>query len=234
MVNKNIEAVLFDLDGTLLPLEQDDFSRQYLSALIAYAAKLGIPKETFSVGIQNMLKNDGSRTNSRAFWEAYTTLTGNQKGNLEEQLQDFYDTEFKKLVSFTQPNPMAKRIVEAAHRNGRKVVVATNPVLPMVAQLERLSWIGLEEKDFELVTAYENSSFCKPNPNYYYEICDKIGVSPEKCVMLGNDESDDMKGASATGMRCFLVTDHRIMSEHYVWTGERGSFDQAVKMLERL
>ena len=51
--------------------------------------------------------------------------------------------------------------------------------------------------------------------------------------MIGNDESDDMKGAAMAGLECFLVTDHRILSENFVWTGERGSFEQMVKMLEK-
>jgi FMN phosphatase YigB (HAD superfamily) len=104
----------------------------------------------------------------------------------------------------------------------------------MAAQLERISWIGLEESDFDLITSYDNSKFSKPNPDYYRDICEKIGVAPENCLMIGNDERDDMKAATEAGMKCFLVTDCRIMSDHFVWTGERGSFEQALHMLERL
>ncbi len=238
MEKKNIEAVLFDLDGTLLPLEQNIFSKQYFTALIPYATNMGVPKETFIVGIEKMLKNDGSRTNADAFWNTYEEITGKKRDDIEERLADFYYTEFKKLRQYTFSNAEAelhaRQMVDAARRNGKKVIVATNPVLPMIAHIERLSWIGLKEEDFELITGYENSMYCKPNPKYYIEICEKIGVAPENCLMIGNDESDDMKGASAAGMLCFLVTDHRIMAEHFVWTGERGSFEQAVKMLERI
>jgi FMN phosphatase YigB (HAD superfamily) len=104
----------------------------------------------------------------------------------------------------------------------------------MQAQLERLSWLGLSAEDFDHITSYDNSRYCKPNPEYYREICRVIGVHPEDCLMIGNDESDDMKGASLAGMECFLVTDHRIMSEHFMWTGERGSFEQALRMIERM
>ena len=129
---------------------------------------------------------------------------------------------------------MAKDMIFAARANNRKVVLATNPVFPMAAQLERISWIGLEKSDFDLITSYENSNFCKPNPKYYLDICDKIGVAPENCLMIGNDESDDMKGASMAGMECFLVTDNRIISDSFIWTGERGSFEQALRMVEKI
>jgi len=173
-------------------------------------------------------------TNRQAFWEAYFKFVGERDEQLEATCDEFYGGGFKALREFTDENALAVRMIEAAHEGGRKVVLATNPVFPMQAQLERMSWIGLRAEDFDHITSYENSNYCKPNPDYYREICGIIGVDPEDCLMIGNDESDDMRGASLAGMECYLVTDHRIMSEHFVWTGERGSFEQALKMVERL
>ena len=82
--------------------------------------------------------------------------------------------------------------------------------------------------------SFDNSKFCKPSPEYYIEICKKIGIDPQNCLMIGNDERDDMKAASDAGMSCFLVTDCRIMAKNFVWTGERGSFEQMLHILERI
>lgn len=181
-----------------------------------------------------MIRNDGSKYNKEVFWDNFFKLIGDERKDLIPITDEFYYGKFKEVRNHVGTNPLAREIVEAARGNGRKVVLATNPVFPMAAQLERISWIGLEESDFELITSYDNSKFCKPNPDYYREICEKIGVAPTECLMIGNDERDDMKAASEAGMSCFLITDCRIMSSNFVWTGERGSFEQALHMLQRL
>jgi len=59
---------------------------------------------------------------------------------------------------------------------------------------------------YSFITHIENSSFCKPQPEFYLEICDKIGLEPEQCLMVGNDPLNDMI-AGETGMRTYLTTD---------------------------
>jgi len=89
---------------------------------------------------------------------------------------------------------------------GLKIVVASNPMLPENVQHLRLNWAGLEKIKFDLITHVKNSTFCKPNLNYYIEICDKIDIKPQNCLMVGNDAFNDMI-ASKIGMKTFFVTD---------------------------
>ena len=89
---------------------------------------------------------------------------------------------------------------------GLTVALATNPIFPMVAQTQRLSWAGLKENDFIHITAYENSRHCKPNPEYYKDIMAELNLGPEECVMVGNDVGEDMI-AEKLGMKVFLLTD---------------------------
>ena len=65
---------------------------------------------------------------------------------------------------------------------------------------------GLEHFRKGRMTTYENSSHCKPNPDYYREILDRIGAKPEDCLMVGNDALEDMI-AEKVGMQVFLLTD---------------------------
>lgn len=233
-----IKAVLFDLDGTLLPMDQSIFLKEYLKRLAAFVAPHGIAPsvmaENTMVATDAMIRNDGSRYNCEAFWERFFELIGEEKRELMEITDKFYYNDFKEVRNYVGKNALARAAVEAAAAKGRKVVLATNPVFPMAAQIERISWIDLTENDFDLITSFDNSKFCKPSPEYYIEICKKIGIDPQNCLMIGNDERDDMKAASDAGMSCFLVTDCRIMAKNFVWTGERGSFEQMLHMLERI
>ncbi|MDD5919413.1 MAG: hypothetical protein PUD73_10075 [bacterium] len=62
-----VTAILFDLDGTLLPMDQNEFIHAYFSALAKKVAPLGFAQEPFLAsmwkGTGAMLKNDGARTN---------------------------------------------------------------------------------------------------------------------------------------------------------------------------
>ena len=242
-VDKNYKAVLFDLDGTLLPMEQSVFTKKYFGELYRRLAPLGLltlekTVEAIWYGTKCMVKNDGSRFNIEVFWEnfsSFTSITGDELITVRELCDGFYSNEFHRARQVCGENPLARRAVELAGGNGkRKVVLASNPVFPRVGQISRFSWVGLDEKDFALITSYENQRFCKPNPEYYTEICRVIGVEPSECLMIGNDEREDAQAASLAGLDCFLVTDCLIEASDYHWEGARGTFAQAVELLETL
>ena len=97
-----------------------------------------------------------------------------------------------------------KQFAEILKEKGYTLVVATNPIFPEVAILERLSWTGLCEDDFSLITTYENSCFAKPNIEYYKHILKVLDKDAEDCLMVGNDVTEDMC-ASQIGMDVFLL-----------------------------
>ncbi|MBE6707066.1 MAG: HAD family hydrolase [Ruminococcaceae bacterium] len=232
------KAILFDLDGTLLPMDMEVFTKAYMKGISAKFVAMGIPLpafvDTLWKGVGAMIRNDGKETNSVVFWECFRVAFGGDVKAYEREASPFYDNEFNELKKLTSPNPSAIKAVELARRNGRRVVLATNPIFPHNGQVTRMSWVGLKESDFDFITDCESDSFCKPNPMYYLSICERLGVKPEECLMIGNDESDDMKGASRAGMDCFLVTDCLIPCKDFEWQGERGSFKDLIKKLESL
>lgn len=237
-LERKMQAVLFDLDGTLIFHEQSAFLSEYFKTIAAYMASKGYEVNPFlaamKYGTGVMLANDGHRSNKEIFWRNFFSYYGKYDEKIIEFSDAFYLDEFKKLKASSRENTWAKSAIELARKNDKKVVLATNPVFPMSAQLERLSWSGLCESDFDYITSYENSNFCKPNPLYYIEVCQKIGIRPRNAVMIGNDERDDMKAASEAGLMCYLATDCRIMAKDYLWKGQRGTFEQSLRILKRL
>lgn len=115
---------------------------------------------------------------------------------------------------------------------GLKAALATNPIFPAIATRERIRWAGLTESDFELITTYENIGVCKPNPDYFKEVAERIGVAPEECLMVGNDVGDDMP-AEKLGMRVFLLTDCLINKDgEDIEKYPHGDFDALFKYIE--
>lgn len=108
--------------------------------------------------------------------------------------------------------PQAAQTIRRAKELGLRLVLATNPLFPAIATRSRVRWAGLNPEDFEWITTYENIGFCKPNPEYYREILRRIRVSPENCLMVGNDVTEDM-AAMELGMGGFVLTDCLINRE---------------------
>ena len=215
-----MKAILFDLDGTLLPLDEKLFVDIYFTELSKVFSEYNIESnklvEAIWTATHEIIKNDGKRT------------------NVKEVLEKFYANEFfTKLKKCSTENNLAKVAVNLAKKNGRKVVLATNPVFPIDA-LVRLKWTGLDIDDFDYVTHYSNSSFSKPNPKYYLDLCKKLDVEPKECLMIGNDERQDIFAASSAGMNCYLVTDYLYTYPECKVNCEKGSFKDLIEKLKVL
>ena len=231
-------AILFDLDGTLLPMDMREFTSGYFGDLADWLGDRVRDRERFVkaiwAGTKAMMANDGSAGNEDVFWRTFSAASGIGEDVIREDCDAFYAGDFRRAVRFTGPNPLAAAAVSEARRKARKVVLATNPLFPMSGQRTRLAWLGLTPEDFDLVTSYETDRFCKPNPAYFTSVCARIGVPPEECLMIGNDEEEDGYAGRAAGLDVYLVTDCLIPSQAHPWTGRRGSFAEMTAMLRSL
>ena len=206
----DIKAILFDLDGTFLPMDQDLFVKSYFKLLAVKLAPYGYePKQLIDAiwsGTAAMVKNDGTCRNEDAFWKLFTGIYGNQALEHLPVFEDFYANEFQQVQSVCGYNPQAAEVIALVKEKGFRTALATNPIVPAIATASRIRWAGLSHTDFELYTTYENSRFCKPNLDYYRDILSQMDLRPEECVMVGNDVSEDMV-ARKLGMQVFLLTD---------------------------
>ena len=231
------EAILFDLDGTLLPIDNDEFTKGYLGLLAKAVAPYGYTKETLIPamwkGVGAMVKNDGSRLNYDAFWQTFEKLIGKQVYEHIPVFDAFYNNEFHQAITFTKPTPLAKEAVLSAKEHADKVVLATNPFFPAVAVHSRLKWAGITPDLFDMITTYDHSSYCKPNPEYYIEITTKLGVDPKKCLMIGNNAEEDIRAAQTIGMDTFLLTDYLICEGEMPET-IKGTFKDMITYLNTL
>lgn len=205
-----ITTVLFDLDGTLLPMDQDLFLKAYFGGLVKKLSPHGYdPKlliDAIWAGTGAMVKNDGSCSNEEVFWKKFDTIFGEGSRKDEHLFREFYEKEFQNVREVCGYNPKAAESVTAIKAKGLRVVLATNPLFPAIATQSRTRWAGLNPEDFELCTVYENSRYCKPNPAYYQDILNTLGLKAEECLMVGNDVDEDLI-AETLGMKVFLLSD---------------------------
>lgn len=205
-----IDTVLFDYDGTLFQANQEKFMKIYFKTLCAKVEPLGYDEEEFvkavGIGIKAMLGNDGNQTNYQRFWQGFVSVLGEDSRCIEETVLSFYENEFNMVNEYLQIDINHNKLICDLKRRGYTLVLASNPVFPPVAVQMRLSWVGLSIDDFDHITHYQNSSYCKPNLHYYEEIFKAVDKKPQQCLMIGNDILED-GCASQLGAQVYVVTD---------------------------
>ncbi len=234
-----LDAILFDLDGTLLPMDNDEFINGYLKLIARTAMQWGYtsPDETIAAlweGVAAMVKNSGEMSNYEAFWKRFEEVLGRDCSEDVPKFDKFYENEFMQLSSLVSPTELAKVAVREARKRAKYVILASNPVFPMVATEMRMSWAGLSPDDFDWVTNYSNSCFCKPNPEYYRDILKRFDLKPERCVMIGNDVREDYLASKEVGISSFIVTDYIINRKNEKFDCPNGIFCDTIDYIKSL
>ena len=234
-----ITTVLFDLDGTLLPMDQDQFANAYFGLLAKKVAPHGYSDAkkliaSIWAGTKAMVQNDGLQTNERVFWNKFCEIYGEKARQDEPLFAEFYANEFSQAQSVCGFSEDAAKAVRLAKQKGLRVALATNPIFPAVATESRARWAGLDCSEFELYTTYENINYCKPNLKYYEEILKRMQVCPEECLMVGNDVGEDMI-AQKLGLQVFLLTDCMINKANSdISVYPHGNFSKLIEFINNI
>ena len=230
-----IKTVMFDLDGTLLPMDQDQFTQYYFGLLAKKLAPHGYNAEQLIGGIwagtAAMVKNDGSCTNEEVFWKTFCAVMGERVLEDKPLFEEFYRVEFQGARASCGYAPQAAGLVARLKAAGYRVILATNPIFPAVATESRIRWAGLAPEDFELYTTYECACRCKPNPDYYRDILSSMALEASECLMVGNDATEDT-AAELAGIQVFLLTDCLINKKNEDLSHwPHGGFDELEKFI---
>jgi len=207
-------TLLLDLDDTLLTTRIDSFIAAYLNLLGKFLSQqISIEAEAIIhhllAATEQMIRNDRpDRTLEETFDDAFYPALGIPRTDLQGTIDRFYSELFPSLKALTTPRPEAIQLVEQAFRRGFQVVVATNPLFPRTAIVQRLEWAGLSPGrcPFELITSYENFHYTKPNPAFYAEILAQLGWPDQPAVMVGNHPDADIQPALSAGIATFWIS----------------------------
>ena len=140
-----IAAILFDLDGTLLPMDMDEFTRSYFAVLAAHMAPFGYEAEQLIrdvwAGTKVMVQNDGSRTNEEAFWEFWRSRYPAIADAAPRQFLAYYGGRFEEAKAVCGRVEGLAQMLERFKARGFRVALATNPLFPVLTHtLTRWKW----------------------------------------------------------------------------------------------
>lgn len=232
-----IQAVLFDLDNTLLLNDMKAFMPGYFGLLLRHTPPPFAPDDFIQDVLHctrvMMADGDTAVSNCDTFWTAFGERTKSDRAMLEAHFDDFYQNQFPQLQSLTQSYPQTADLIQTCFQANLQVVIATNPVYPRRAVEHRLAWAGVPVTAFPytLITDYENMHATKPHLTYYEEILDKINCLPEQALMVGDDWENDIAPAAKLGLFTYWINlDGAEPAEPEILT-DCGSFDQLCSLL---
>lgn len=180
-------AVLFDMDGLLADTEHlhqecEDILFQYLEV-----DGKKINKETFGMKAEDALLYLKDRL-------------GFEK-SVEEAKSFWLDTILRLFKTGVRPMPYAAECVESMSGAGHPVALcSSSPRLLVDTALES---IGLKSY-FDVILSGDDVSRGKPDPEIYLLASEKLGVPPNRCVVL-EDSPAGVLAALNAGMRCIAV-----------------------------
>ncbi|HZK43374.1 MAG TPA: HAD family hydrolase [Syntrophomonadaceae bacterium] len=234
------EAILFDLDGTLLDIDMDYFLPLYFEKMVLMGEKYGFDnmqemvKQVFNSTSVMMADTNLRITNEEIFLQDFLDKCDHlTRDKTLEFFDHFYNDGFPKLSKYAKPFPGILEMMENLFKEERKIVIATNSVFPHTAIQQRLDWAGVGHFDYDLITSYEVMHACKPKFSYYEEIATIIGVDPKNCLMVGNDIGEDLV-AGKIGMKTFLVEDRLIDKGIDIKPNFKGNLESLFRFMEQI
>lgn len=186
-----IEAVIFDMDGTLLdsmwiwPSVDDDYLKKY---------NLRKP-ENFHEKMEGKSYTEVAQLFLDLFPELSCTI--------DDVKQEWVDMTYEKYTTQVQMKEGAYEFITALREKGIKFGIATSNARELVdATLQAL---GIEELFDSVHTACEVAAG-KPAPDVYLLVAEELGVAPEKCLVFEDVPMGILAGKNA-GMKVCGVDD---------------------------
>ncbi|MEK6266019.1 MAG: HAD family hydrolase [Clostridium sp.] len=223
-----MNTILFDLDGTLLPMDMALFEKTYFEELAKDFIDIMSPKELAKniwFSTKNMVGNTEYKTNEEIFMTDFTTRMNMDLPILQKRFDAFYDAGFLKLKELALDIQCIKESVNLLKSKGYTVALATNPLFPEKAIHHRIRWAGFKPEDFSYISTFERNHYCKPQLKFYEEILKDIDKKPENCLMVGNDVQEDLI-AKNLGIKTYLITNHLLhRTEEEIITDYTGKYE---------
>jgi phosphoglycolate phosphatase len=193
IVARSLDAVVFDLDGTLVDTAPD--LHAHLNEILAEFDRPGLSLETMMP-----LIGGGARAFLQRGFEASGGLP--EGHDLETLFAEFIERYTAEPLRFGAPYAGVIATLEELRTHSVKLGVCTNKAQAPTDRL--LEALGLD-RYFPVVIGGDALTVRKPDPGHIAAVLDRLSADHRAAVMVG-DSDYDVLGARAAGLPCVVVS----------------------------
>lgn len=184
------EAVVFDLDGTLLDTAPDLCGT--LNELLAEHGRPTMPLTR----LRPMIGDGAAKMVERGF-----AASGEVPADFTALIRRFIDLYEARIAAETQPFPGVIACLDRLRAAGTRLAVCTNKTTSLTETL----LAALELRHYFPVVIGGDGPARKPDPRHLLAVTERLGVAPEQALMIG-DSINDVAAAKAAGIKVVAVT----------------------------
>jgi phosphoglycolate phosphatase len=186
------QAILFDLDGTLI-----DSAPDIAAAVNELLSGDGLPSVSVDAH-RGMIGNGVKKLVERAYASLDKPVEGDALNAATDRMMGIYG---KHLTRHTVAMPGALELIAAYHKGGVKIAVVTNK--PEAFTHEILAHFGIDEQ-VDVVVGGDTGPARKPEPDMLHHALSVMGVAVSGALMVG-DSPADIGAAKAANMASVAV-----------------------------
>jgi phosphoglycolate phosphatase len=192
-IRQRFDAVIFDLDGTLVDTAPDILA--YLNEMLAELDRPGL-----DIDALRSMVGDGVRTLLIRGLEASGGVPDDL--DIEGLFQRYLERYTEEPVRLSRPYPGMVDALESLSTGGLRLGVCTNkPQAPTDRLLQRLDL----DAYFPVAIGGDALPTKKPDPAHLLAVLDRLNVDPLRAALIG-DSATDLNTATAAGVPCVLMS----------------------------
>ena len=217
MLNEPLQALIFDVDGTLADTEQ-----AHMAAFNAAFVQEGLPWQWDEVLYTRLLKVSGGKERITHYWrQVQPDLKIIDNAAFVDTVQRIHDQKtavYERMVNdgAVQLRPGVLKLIEQAHDAGLQLAIATTTSPVNISALLRAS-IGPDWSRFFVVI--EDASTAprkKPHPQVYLQTLNRLKLPASACMAI-EDSANGLRSATAAGLQTIITKNS--FTEHHDFSG---------------
>jgi phosphoglycolate phosphatase/AHBA synthesis associated protein len=175
MSGSSYKAILFDMDGVLV-----DSFEAWFHLMNGAARDFGyqpISREQFR-GVWGQ----GPDLDVEIFFTRHTI----------REVESYYNRHFGEYAQHVRTNPQAKSVFNTLRERGLDVAVITNTPTPIAREV-----LGAGRLEPDVLVSISDVERGKPEPDMLIKALQRLGVSPDEAVLIGDSHFDREAAAAA-------------------------------------
>jgi len=195
-----LSAIIFDLFGTLIDESSDELAHKALSKYLADVHG-GVFTAEEHLNLYHELIESRGLDSSEAVWEALLKLSKLKNFEVHVELKSIMELHVRFHAQYAVLYDDVAEAIEVARK--------FTDLLGVVSDADKDVALAILEsaellKYFSVVVTSGELGIRKPDPRLFLEACNRLGITPSECVVIG-DSWRDVEGGKRAGMKVVLI-----------------------------